>query len=266
MCLIIAEVGENHLGDMNNATRLIDISKEANFDYVKFQYYDYKNCSDSDPEKKWFSEVQLDKDKLKYLYNYSLKKDIQFLCTPWDASKAQDIFDLGVKDMKIASFHITDIEMLKVVNQRAERVFLSTGMSSQEEIDRAVDKLDSVDLYLLHCVSEYPLAEERANIKTMDWLRDRYKCKVGYSDHTLNILACMVAIARGADVVEKHVTLSKTAFGTDHILSADPLDMKMLGEYAKRITSLLGDGKKFLTQIESRNQEFLRNRFSFNKL
>src|SRR5690349_15705627 len=106
MCLIIAEIGENHLGDMDNAQKLIDVSKDAGFDYAKFQYYDSKNCLDSDPEKDWFRKVQLDKDKIKYLYNYSVKQGIKFLCTPWDAQKADDLFRLGMRDMKIASFHI----------------------------------------------------------------------------------------------------------------------------------------------------------------
>jgi len=265
MCLIISEIGENHLGDMKTAQRLIDMSKNAGVDYVKFQYYSAKNCADNDLEKEWFAKVELDMDKLKCLYKYSVRKDIKFLCTPWDAEKAEDLFSLGLKDMKIASFHITDKEMLRLVNKRADKVFMSTGMSYLDEIDEAVSMLKKTSLYLLHCVSEYPLPEENVNLKVMDSLRERYKCKVGYSDHTLGLLAPLAAVARGADVIEKHVTLSKTSFGTDHILSADPAELRILVEYSRKIESMLGSGRKSLTAGEKKNQSFLRNRFSYNK-
>lgn len=265
MSLIIAEVGENHLGDMDRAKKMIDVSKDAGADYVKFQYYNADNCSDDDPEKEWFYKVQLDIDKIKLLYDYSRGRGINFMCTPWDKDKAKDLFDLGIKDMKIASFHIIDQEMLSLVNERADNVFLSVGMSSYEEIDQAVNILKNVDLYLLHCVSEYPLSEENVNLKVMDSIRDKYNCKVGYSDHTIGILACLAAAARGADVIEKHITLSKTDFGTDHVLSADPAELKVLGEYVKRIGLIIGTEEKCLTKEERMNKEFLRKRFSFNK-
>lgn len=265
MCIIIAEAGENHLGDMEIAKKLIDLSKDAGVDYVKFQYYNADNCSDTDPEKEWFKKVQLDVNKLKFLYDYANKREIRFLCTPWDVGKASDLFSMGVKEIKIASFHITDYEMLEFINEKADKVFMSTGMSTIDEIDRAVQIMNRVELYLLHCVSEYPLPEERVNLKIMDYLRERFNCKVGYSDHTVGILAPLVAVAREADVIEKHITLSKTYSGTDHVLSADPAELKLLVEYARRIEMILGEKEKKMTEEESKNQEFLRNRFSCRK-
>jgi len=266
MCIIIAEAGENHLGDMEIARKLIDLSKDTGCDYVKFQYYDADNCSSDDPEKDWFYKVQLDKAKIAMLRDYAGKRDIGFLCTPWDAEKAQDLFDLGIKDMKVASFHITDYDMLELINEKADKVFMSTGMSSVDEIKRAVKALNDVELYLLHCVSEYPLPEEHCSLMTMDYLRETFGCKAGYSDHTLGILAPVAAAARGADVIEKHITLSKTSFGTDHILSADPAELKLLVEYTRRIEKMLGAKCKKATDDESKNQEFLRKRFSYNRL
>jgi len=265
MCIIISEIGENHLGDMKLAAKMIDLSRDAGADYVKFQYYNAKDCADNDPEKEWFKKVELDMDKLEYLYEYSLRKGIKFLCTPWDIEKAEDLFSLGLKDMKIASFHIVDQEMLSLISERADKVFISTGMSSFEEIDKAAAIMRKNDLYLLHCVSEYPLPEENVNLKVMDTLRDRYRCKVGYSDHTTGILAPLAAVARGADVIEKHITLSKTAFGTDHILSADPEELKKMVEYARRIEVILGKGEKVLTRTEQKHRDFLRKRFSRSK-
>jgi len=265
MCIIIAEAGENHLGDMEIAKKLIDLACNAGADYVKFQYYNAEDCADSDPEKDWFRKVQLDVGKLQYLYEYTCVKGIDFLCTPWDVQKAEDLFNIGIKDMKIASFHITNYAMLKTINRKAEKVFLSTGMCSVDEIDKAVKILDDVDLYLLHCVSEYPLPEEHVNLLVMDSLRKKYGCKVGYSDHTIGILAPIAAVARGADVIEKHITLSKTFFGTDHILSADAAEFKVFVEYARRIVNILGTGEKTITEEERKNQDFLRNRFCCKK-
>ena len=265
MCLIIAEAGENHMGDMAIAMKLIDMAKSAGADYVKFQYYNAEECSDSDPEKEWFRKVQLDIDKIKYLYGYCHDAGIRFLCTAWNAEKAEDLFGLGLKDIKVASFHITDYRMLELINKRATNVFLSTGMSSMDEIDKAVKMMGKVSLFLLHCVSEYPLAEERVNLNTMDFLKKRYRCKVGYSDHTTGMLAPVAAVAKGADVIEKHITLSKAYPGTDHILSADGPELKTLVEYTRRIERMLGREEKITTQEELKNQDFLRMRFSYHK-
>ena len=265
MCLIIAEAGENHLGDMDLAKKMIGLSKTSGADYVKFQYYNADNCLNTDPEKEWFKKVQLDIGKIKYLYDYAIQKDIDFLCTPWDVQKADDLFSLGIKDMKIASFHIVNLEMLALINERGRKVFMSTGMSSVEEIDGAVKLMNKVDLYLMHCVSEYPLPEENVNMRAMDFLRERYGCKVGYSDHTPGILAPLTAVARGADVIEKHITLSKTYFGTDHILSAEPAELKLLVEYSRRIEAILGKKEKKMTEAEIKAQQFLRNRFGYFK-
>ena len=265
MCLIIAEAGENHLGDMRLAKKMIDMAKETGADYVKFQHYDAADCSGEDPEKEWFEKVQLDMERLRDLYDYSKSRGIKFLCTPWDTGKAEDLFSLGLTEMKVASFHITDLKMLELINDKAERVFLSTGMSSEEELDAAVDVLDKADFYLLHCVSEYPLPENRVNLNTMDYLRKRYGCKVGYSDHTQDILAPIAAAAKGADVIEKHITLSKKFQGTDHILSAEPAELKIMVEYIRRIGTMLGKDAKIITAGERENQNFLRNRFSHRK-
>ena len=265
MCIIIAEAGENHLGDMEIAGKLIDLSKDSGADYVKFQYYDAEDCSPDDPEREWFKKVQLDMDKLKHLYDYSKSRKIDFLCTPWDGKKAQDLFSLGSKDMKIASFHIADHKMLKLINEKAGRVFMSTGMSSVEEVDSAVKILDKVDLYLMHCVSEYPLPEENVSLRTLDYLRKRYNRKVGYSDHTLGILSCVAAAASGADAIEKHITLSKKYPGTDHMLSADPEELRSLSSQVRRIEIMLGREEKNITAGELQNQAFLRNRFSFSR-
>jgi len=266
MCIIIAEAGENHCGNMEYCKQLIQLSKNAGCDYVKFQYYDASRTSLDDPERDWFFKVQLNEEKLKTLINESNRVGIKFLCTPWERSNAEILNKLNVKDMKIASFHITDYDLIEYVNKYFNRVFLSTGMSSIDEIERAVAKLDKVDLYLLHCVSEYPLAAGRVNLKVMDFLHDTFQCRVGYSDHTIGILAPLAAAARGAAVIEKHITLNHAFEGTDHVLSADPAELKLMVEQIRSTVRMLGDGKKRLTAKEKENQNFLRNRFAHHSI
>ena len=262
--VIIAEAGENHCGDMDLARQLIDMSAGAGADYVKFQLYDASKTSLEDPEREWFQGVQLSEEKWYSLADYALKAGIQPLATPWDAVQAEIIFRGGLDAVKIASFHITDLELLGYVNERAGRVFMSTGMASLEEIDKAVESLDKVDeLFLLHCVSDYPLAYENVNLSVMDTLRERYghRARIGFSDHTLTIHAAVASVARGAEVVEEHITLDKDMDGTDHIFSADPLELLELVRQVRLVESILGSPEKHLTANETELQSFMRDRF-----
>ena len=267
MVIIIAEIGENHCGDMKIAKELIDVAADAGCDYAKFQLYDAQDTSLDDPEREWFEKVQLDQDKLSMLAEHCHKKGIKPLCAPWDKRKAEIIFRVGIEDMKIASFHIVDKELLKFVNGKAKKVFMSTGMSDFDEIKEAVKLLSGTDLYLLHCVSEYPLPYEHVNLKVMDTLRSHFgnKVKPGYSDHTIGIFAPIAAAARGAEVIEKHITLDKNMSGTDHILSADPKELKEIVNGVRQVEKMLGAPEKILTSEEKKNQQFLRQRFSYGK-
>lgn len=262
--LVIAEIGENHLGDMAIARELIAASAEAGADYAKLQLYDASRTAPDDPERDWFFRVQLTGDNVAELAVYARSVGIRPLCTPWDVSAASVIFSLGIPEMKIASFHIVDLDLLRFVNNRATTVFLSTGMSSLKEIEAAVDCLPDVqNLYLLHCVSEYPLPVENVNLRMIDILQRMFghRAGIGYSDHTTGILAPVAAVARGAKVIEKHVTLDKSFEGTDHILSATPLELKTMIEQIQLVEAMLGTGEKVLTPAEQANQAFLRERF-----
>ncbi|OGX04551.1 MAG: hypothetical protein A3G87_05880 [Omnitrophica bacterium RIFCSPLOWO2_12_FULL_50_11] len=264
MVLIIAEAGENHCGDMDMAHELIEVAARARADYVKFQLYDASKVAESDPEKEWFQKVQLSDEQFFDLVAYARKQGIQPLGTPWDVEKAELIFRAGIPDMKVASFHVVDLELLRFVNGRARRVFLSTGMSSIEEIETAVDALEQVpELYVLHCVSEYPLPPERVNLRVMGALKQRFgrQAKIGYSDHTISIIAAVAAVANGAEVIEKHITLDKTLPGTDHIFSADPDELVELVKQIRMVETLLGSSEKHLTPTEAENQIFMRTRF-----
>lgn len=264
MAIIIAEAGENHCGNWQMARDLVKVAAAAGADYVKFQLYDAADVAADDPEREWFQRVQVPIARLAELTALARASGIEPLCTPWDAEKAARIFDLGIPDMKIASFHIVDEELLRLVNRRARRVFMSTGMGSLDEVDRAVDLLRNVrELYLLHCVSEYPLPIDRVNLAVMDLLKARYgtRVQVGYSDHTTGILAPVAAVARGAAVVEKHITMDKQLEGTDHILSADPDELRKMVAQIRGVEPMIGAGDKMLTAVEAAHKDFLRNRF-----
>ena len=264
MVLIIAEAGENHLGDRTMARQLVGMAASSGADYVKFQMYSAAKAANDDPEKEWFGTVEVSEEMWQDLVDNSKALGIEPLCTPWDIEKAEIIYRSGVNTMKIASFHTTDLELLDYVNERSDRVFISTGMSSVEEIDRAVNTLNKVDdLYVLHCVSEYPLPPENVNLRIIQTLKDRYgsRAKIGYSDHTTGILSPVAAVAMGADAIEKHVTLSKDLEGTDHILSADAVELPEMVREIRLLEIMMGSPEKRITALEAENQDFLRNRF-----
>lgn len=264
MTVIIAEAGENHCGDMDMARRLIDISARAGADYVKFQMYDAARVADNDEEKEWFERVQLPEKEWLELAQYSRDISISPLCTPWAVNNAESIFKAGIDAIKIASFHTADLELLSYVNQHAKTVFLSTGMSTMDDIDAAVASLENIeDLYLLHCVSEYPLVPSRVNLRVIDTLKERFgrRAKIGYSDHTIGITAAVAAVARGAEAIEEHVTLGHDMPGTDHILSADPAELESMVKQIRDLEILLGSPEKKMTAMEAENQAFMRNRF-----
>lgn len=266
MALVIAEAGENHCGSMEAAVKLIEVAARAGADYVKFQLYDAAKATLDDPEKAWFERVAVSDTQFEMLAACAARNGIRMLATPWEIAKAELIFRSGIDEVKIASFHTVDLALLDYVNRHARAVFLSSGMTSLEELARAVAALDQVpNLYLLHCVSEYPLPIERVNLRVMDTLRERYggRAKIGYSDHTIGILAPVAAVARGAEIVEKHITLDKAAEGTDHILSADPADLAEMIRQIRAVEAMLGRPEKHLTELETQNQRFLRERFTY---
>lgn len=265
MALIIAEAGENHCGNWDMARELIRVAARAGADYVKFQSYDANGVAADDPERDWFFRVQLPQKVWQELAALAFQEGIKPLCTPWGVEKARLIHDVTPQAIKIASFHITDGPLLRYVNRHFDTVFMSTGMAVMPEIERAVSWLGDVKhLYLLHCVSDYPLAPEHANLRVMETLRGAFghRARIGYSDHTIGILAPIAAVAMGAEVVEKHITLDRTLEGTDHILSVDPMQLTEMVKQIRTVERLRGSPEKRLTSHEAKIQSFMRGRFA----
>lgn len=288
--IIIAEIGECFNGDMETAKRLMLTAKEAACDIAKFQTLDYENISGNDPEKEWFKKIALDPGKIEYLTKFAKEIDIQILFTPENVKTADWLLQIGLKNVKIASSSVVDKELLEFINKNFERVFMSTGMSSLEEVNQSVKSLNEVnELYIMHCVAEYPtgpllelrglkaLSHADVKLNMMKILMKSFpQHKVGYSDHTCGILAPVAAIAMGAKVIEKHITLDRKTpvknietggeyLGTDHILSIEPEELREMVRQIREVEILLGEPKWERTEGELILAEFLRNRFRKNR-
>jgi len=284
--IIIAEIGECFNGDLDNAKKLIDIAREAGCDIAKFQTLDYDNINPNDPEREWFEKISLDLPKIKYLVDYGKSVGIKIMFTPENVKTARWILEVGLKAIKIASSTMADLELVKFINDNFDIVFISTGMATLEEVDAAVAALNKIkELYILHCISEYPtgplleerglkaLSSEDVHLQMMTILKERFpKQHVGYSDHTDGILAPIIAVAMGAAVIEKHVTLDrktpvenykngKAYLGTDHILSLEPDELRAMVKQIREVEKMLGEKRWERTEGEKILRTFLRGRF-----
>ena len=263
--IIIAEIGENHLGNMEIAKMLIEKSAEAGVDYVKFQSYRPETFNSDDPEYDWFKKVSLSNEDHFMLKEYAEKFSVKFLTSPFNIERAMFLCEeLKLKEIKIASGMMMNVPVLDYVNDRADTVFLSTGMATIPEIKEAISHLNNVNkLYILHCVTQYPCKDEDANLLAIRKLHKKFpEYNVGYSDHTIGYTAPIAAAALGANVIEKHFTFDKNAKeGTDHILSVDSDELKDMVSQIRKIENLLGIPEKTPTEEEKKIIEFVRNRF-----
>ena len=262
--LIIAEIGENHVGDMERAKRMVAEAAKAGVDMVKFQSYLASEVADDDPEKEWFAKVQLS-DKAHYeLKEYAEQHGVEFLSSPFSLNRAKLLCEgLGLKKIKIASSEMLNFPLLDYINEHAEVIFLSTGMATLDEIKTALTHLNKIKTcYIMHCVTQYPTKSEDTNLRAITTLKTAFpEHHIGYSDHTIGIQAALVAVALGAEVIEKHFTLDKNLPGTDHILSADPDELREMTEKIREIETILGKPIKEPTSKEKEIRDFVRGRF-----
>ena len=263
--IIIAEIGENHVGDMSMARQMIDEAGAAGADIVKFQSYRGADVPVDDPEREWFSQVALSDDMHRELKAYAEDRGLEFLSSPFTVERARLLCEgLGMRKIKIASSEMLNFPLLDYVNQKADTVFLSTGLSTLEEVEQAVSHLDRVrEAYVLHCCTQYPAQDHQANLRAISLLRLALPGHIiGYSDHTLGIDAAVAAVALGAGVIEKHFTLDKSLPGTDHVLSATPPEFREMVERIHRVEVLLGRPVKQPVEEEAEIREFVRNRWA----
>lgn len=260
---VISEIGENFLGDIKIAKKLVSQSQQAGATYAKFQSYNERCLKPNDPEYKWFKKVSLSDHDHIILKKFCDKKKINFMSSPFSIERAEFLSQaLGLSDVKIASSKIFDKDFLKFINLKFKKVFLSTGMATLDEIRDALNILKNTENIILHCVSEYPLPYRNANLSAISLLQKKFpKYEIGYSDHTIGNLASIVAISLGATVIEKHFTFNRKAKGTDHILSADYKDLKNLIRDTDLAYILKGRLIKTPSKAERKIKNFMKNRF-----
>ena len=263
--IIIAEIGENHLGQIELAKRMIEQAAEAGANIVKFQSYFGKDFKDDDPEKAWFTKVELSNDAHFKLKAFAEQNGVEFLSAPFSMERAKFLCEeLGLKKIKIASGMMMNYELLDYLNSsNINTIFLSTGLATLFEIAEVLKHLKRIPIvYVLHCVTQYPCEDKDANLRAILPLQKEFKLPVGYSDHTIGIDACVASVSLGASVIEKHFTFDKNCTeGTDHIFSATAEEFKMMVKKIKRLEVLLGEGVKEPSSGEKRILRFARDRF-----
>lgn len=256
---LIAEVGINHNGSLELAKKLIDLAKEFSFDAVKFQK---RNPEVSTPENQKFKmrdtpwgyisyldykrKIEFGLKEYQEIDRYCKKKNIIWFASAWDVDSQKFIKKFRFKYNKIASSMLTNIELLKVVAKEQKHTFISTGMSNLRNIKECVKIFKSYKckFTLMHCVSTYPCREEDLNLNMILKLKKIFNCPVGYSGHEASVSPSVIAAMLGAEVIERHITLNRSLWGTDQAASLSPEGIKILTTTLSKIPSILGDGKK----------------------
>ncbi|AAB99068.1 TPA: N-acetylneuraminate synthase [Methanocaldococcus jannaschii] len=245
---IIAEGGLNHNGDIDIGKELVKEAKKCGADAIKFQSYHTEDFISKKSEYyELFKSLELSEEEFYELKEYAEKIGIMFISTPLDLKYVDILNKMNVPAFKIASGDLTFYPLLEKVAKTGKPVILSTGMSDIGEIWEAVKVLENNgcrDIILLHCISSYPTPYEDVNLNAIKTLKSIFNIPVGYSDHTLGILAPVVSVALGADVIEKHFTLDKNMEGPDHALSADPEEFKEMVNNIRLVEKMLGSGEK----------------------
>jgi len=259
---VIAEAGVNHNGDLGLALRLIDAAKDAGADCVKFQAFSADELAVQDAPKADYQKRsglagesqhdmlrrhELPESAFRTLQARCRELGLDFLATPFSIPWVERLVQLGVTAIKIASGHLTALPYLQAVGHTRLPVILSTGMSNLQEVKDAIDALRQAGcgpLALLHCVSLYPTPQHRANLAAIHTLARHTQLPVGFSDHTLELDTGALAVAAGATILEKHLTLDKTLPGPDHALSLTPDEFAPYAAHARRAAAACGTGVK----------------------
>tara|TARA_Y100000768_G_scaffold387957_1_gene381178 strand:- start:201 stop:2579 length:2379 start_codon:yes stop_codon:yes gene_type:complete len=267
---LIAEIGLNHNGDLTLAKKLIDEAIDAGADAVKFQSYKAENrVSKSGKTSRYVEKVlgieetdyemlkkyQLSFNQMKNLFQYARRKKIEVFSAPFDLVSVDELEKLNVNFYKLASFDLINLPLVEKVAKTMKPIILSTGMANLSEIEEALGIISTCGndkVALLHCTSTYPCPPDNMNIKAIDTLKDAFKLPVGLSDHVIEDTISLAAVARGANIIEKHFTLDKSLEGPDHILSLEPQEFKDMVLKIKNIEVSLGSGIKSPSSSEFR--------------
>ena len=262
---LIAEIGINHNGDMAIAKQLIDSAADAGFDAVKFQKRTIdivysKELLDGPRESPWGTTqreqkegLEFSKDQYAEIDKYCREKKIQWTASAWDLDSQDFISSFNVSFNKVASPMLGHKPLLKKIASEGKMTYISTGMSTLEEIEEVVklfrDK--NCPFELMHCNSTYPMKEEDANLACIPMLREKFDCNVGYSGHESSLIkVCVAAVALGATSLERHITLDRTMYGSDQAASIEAASLEQFVRSVRVVPSVIGTGKKILNESE----------------
>jgi N-acetylneuraminate synthase len=259
---IIAEIGINHNGDIDQARRLISVAVAAGCDAVKFQKRTVETVYTPEelakPRESPFGTTNGDlkrglefgHDEYRLIDRYCREVKMPWFASCWDEKSVDFIDQFDVPCFKIASASLTDDRLLRHTRSKRRPIILSTGMSTVEEIDHAVEVLGTEDLILLHACSVYPAYYPELNLKAIQALRERYGLPVGYSGHETGLPATVAAVALGACCLERHITLDRAMWGSDQAASLEPNGISKIVSYVRIVEQSLGDGVKRVVERE----------------
>lgn len=259
---LIAEIGVNHNGDIELAKKLIDAAKKSGADAVKFQtfsaqllaapttpkvLYQESTTLPSESHLEMLERLELTKEQHIELLQYCRKQDVEFLSTPYDIKSVRFLDSIGVRFFKTASADLIDLPLHRFIASTGKPTIVSTGMGNLGEIEKVVkiyEEAKNHNLILLHCVSNYPCSDESLNMMSMNTLGAAFDLPYGYSDHSLGFLSSVIAVSRGAKIIEKHFTLDKDMLGPDHKASSTPNEFYELVFNIRRAEKMLGNKLK----------------------
>lgn len=271
---IIAEIGNNHNGSIDIAKKMIKICKDIGVDAVKFQVKDIETAFSKDLLNKPYEgpnsfgntyrehkkALEFSEEQLKEIYEYSNQLGIICFSTPFDIKSVNILERLHNPIYKISSFHVTDLILIEEIAKTLKPIIISTGMSTIEEIDKAIETIRKYhdNLIMLQCTSCYPTEDEDINLNVIPTLREKYNCPVGYSGHEKGVGITAASVALGASVIERHFTLDRTMKGPDHASSVEPTGMELIIKRTKRVFIALGNSQKTVLDSELANRKKFR--------
>ena len=273
MVFIVAEIGINHNGDVELAKKMIDVAKNVGCDAVKFQKRTIekvysKEVLDSPRDSPWGKTTREQKLGIEFgqkeydeIDRYCFLHDMEWYASAWDVDSQKFLRQYNLKHNKIASAMLTDYKLLETVAEEKKLTFISTGMSTMDEVRKAVEIFKKYDcpFELMHCNSAYPMDISEANLLCIPTLKKEFNCNVGYSGHEVaGYLVCVSAVLLGATSIERHMSLDRTLYGSDQVASLEPLGWIRLVRDIRKIKQILGDGKKRIWDSELPAKEKLR--------
>ncbi|MCD4753394.1 MAG: N-acetylneuraminate synthase family protein [Anaerolineaceae bacterium] len=260
---IIGEIGINHNGDMSIAKRLIKAAADAGMDAVKFQKRTPELCVPDEQKGQMRAtpwgyityldyryKVEFGKEEYQEIDQYCQEHGISWFASAWDMLSVDFMEDLNTCCYKVASASLTDHDLLKKIRSTGKPMIISTGMSTMEQIEQAVENIGEDNMLIMHATSAYPCPPDELNLKMIQTLRSKFDAPIGYSGHEVGLVPSAVAVAMGACAVERHITLDRALWGSDQAASVEPGGLQKLVKYIRVTEQALGDGVKHVYESE----------------